>query len=154
RLVRHRPARENELILSRQIFPRYRFNKPKRLHPRSSTILVVPSSAWPLLTGASIAYGLTEGGVNASAIKLTPLGRKLVAPEEEGQDITARREAILRPRIIREFFERYRRAKFPSDLIAGNVLKTLGLPGDRIQSALEIIKANGRYAGIIRETPT
>lgn len=112
------------------------------------------SSGWPTLAGSSIAYGLTDGGVNANTIKLTPLGRKLVAPEQEGEDLTARREAIMKPRISKEFFERYRRAKFPNDAIAGNVLKTLGLPLDRVQSALEIVKANGRYAGIIRETPT
>ena len=29
------------------------------------------SSAWPLLIGAAIAYGLTDGGVNANQIKLT-----------------------------------------------------------------------------------
>ena len=52
------------------------------------------------------------------------LGKKLVAPEKEGEDLAARREAILRPRILREFFERYRRAKFPNDIIAANVLKT------------------------------
>jgi predicted nucleotide-binding protein len=34
------------------------------------------------------------------------------------------------------------------------VLKSLGIPPERVASALEIIKANGRYAGIIRETPT
>ncbi|MBI3356364.1 MAG: nucleotide-binding protein [Nitrospirae bacterium] len=112
------------------------------------------SSAWPALAGASIAYGLTEGGVNANTIKLTQLGRRLVAPEEEGEDLGARREAILKPRISKEFFERYRRAKLPNDMIAGNVLKSLSLPADRVQQALEIIKANGRYAGIIRETPT
>ena len=112
------------------------------------------SSAWPALAGSSIAYGLTDGGVNANTIKLTPLGRKLVAPEQEGDDITARREAILKPRILKEFFERYRRAKLPNDTIAGNVLRSMDLPSDRIQSALDIIKANGRYAGIIRETPT
>lgn len=112
------------------------------------------SSAWPALAGASIAYGLTEGGVNANTIKLTPLGRKLVAPEEEGDDLAARREAIVKPRISKEFFERYRRAKFPNDTIASNVLRTFGLPADRVQSALEILKENGRYAGIIRETPT
>ena len=112
------------------------------------------SSAWPALAGASVAYGLTKGGVNANVITLTPLGKKLVAPEEEGEDIAARREAILKPRILREFFERYRRAKFPSDTIAANVLKSLTLPTDRIKNALEIIKENGRYAGIIRETPT
>lgn len=112
------------------------------------------SSNWTALAGSSIAYGLTDGGVNAAEIKLTPLGRKLVAPEEEGDDLAARREAILKPRLQKEFFERYRRAKFPNDTLAGNVLKTLGLPPDRVQLALEILKANGRYAGIIRETPT
>lgn len=112
------------------------------------------SSAWAPLTGSAIAYGLTDGGINANTIKLTPLGRKLVAPEAEGDDLVARREAILKPRILKEFFERYRRAKFPSDTIAVNVLKSLGIPPERVQSALEVVKANGRYAGIIRETPT
>lgn len=112
------------------------------------------SSAWAPLTGSAIAYGLTDGGVNANTIKLTALGRRLVAPEAEGEDLAARREAILKPRILKEFFEKYRRAKFPNDTIAVNVLKALGLPPERVQSALEIVKANGRYAGIIRDTPT
>lgn len=112
------------------------------------------SSSWQTLTGASIAYGLTDGGVNASVIKLTSLGRRLVAPEEEGEDMVARREGVLKPRILREFFEKYRRAKFPNDTIAANVLKSLGLPADRTASAVEIIRANGSYAGIIRDTPT
>lgn len=112
------------------------------------------SSGWETLTGASIAYGLTEGGINANVIKLTSLGRRLVAPEAEGEDIVARREAILRPRILREFFEKYRRAKLPNDSIAANVLKALGLPAERTDNAIEVVKANGSYAGIIRETPT
>jgi predicted nucleotide-binding protein len=112
------------------------------------------SSAWQTLTGAAIAYGLTEGGVNANVIKLTSLGRRLVAPEAEGEDVAARREAILRPRILKEFFEHYRRAKLPNDVIAANVLKSMNLPADRVKSAIEIIKVNGRYAGIIRDTPT
>lgn len=112
------------------------------------------SSAWAPLAGSSVAYGLTDGGVNANLIKLTDLGRRLVAPEVEGEDLTARLEAILQPRILREFFERYRRAKFPNDTIATNVLKAFDIPADRVASALEIVKANGRYAGIIRETPT
>jgi hypothetical protein len=111
------------------------------------------SSTWPYLAGSSIAYGLTDGGVNANVVKLTPLGRKLVAPEKEGDDLAARREAIMKPRISKEFFERYRRAKFPNDLIGTNVLKSLGIPPGRVQSALDILKENGRYAGIIRETP-
>ena len=112
------------------------------------------SSAWPALTGAAIAYGLVDGGINAHTMKLTSLGKRLVAPEAEGEDLAARREAILRPKVLRDFFEKYRRAKFPNDVIAGNVLKSMSLPADRVESGLEIIKENGRYAGIIRETPT
>jgi hypothetical protein len=33
-------------------------------------------------------------------------------------------------------------------------LRSLGIPSDRVQSALEIVKTNGKYAGIIRDTPT
>lgn len=112
------------------------------------------SSGWQALTGAAIAYGLIDGGWNASTMKLTPLGRRLVAPEAEGEDLAARREAIMKPRLLNEFFEKYRRAKLPNDVIAGNVLKGMGLPPDRVSTALEIIKDNGRYAGVIRETPT
>lgn len=112
------------------------------------------SSVWQSLAGASIAYGLTDGGVNANVMKLTPLGKRLVAPEEEGEDVAARREAILKPRILREFFEKYRRAKLPNETIAVNVLRSLGLPQERARTAFEIIKANGTYAGIIREGPT
>lgn len=112
------------------------------------------SSQWRDMAGAAIAYGLTEGGPQAAVIKLLPLGRKLAAPEAEGEDVAARREAILKPRIALEFFEKYRRAKFPGDLIAFNVLRSLGIPLDRTDKALEILKANGRYAGIVRETPT
>ena len=60
----------------------------------------------------------------------------------------------MKPKLLRDFYEKYRRAKFPNDIIAGNVLKTMGLPADRTAAALEIIKENGRYAGIIRETVT
>jgi hypothetical protein len=100
------------------------------------------SSAWRDMAGSSIAYGLTEGGVNAGVIKLTALGRKLVAPEAESDDLAARREAITKPRIPKEFFERYRRAKFPNDTIAMNVLKSFGIPNERVKSAHFVRRTN------------
>lgn len=112
------------------------------------------SSTWRDLAGAAIAYGLVDGGPQAAVMKLLPIGKKLAAPEAEGEDVVARREAVVKPRIAAEFFERYRRAKFPGDVIGVNVLKSLGVPGDRAATALEILKTNGQYAGIIRDTPT
>src|SRR4051812_36658357 len=55
------------------------------------------------LAGAALAYGLTEGSYGADVIRLTELGRQAVAPTEEGADLEARRVAVLRPRVTREF---------------------------------------------------
>src|SRR5438132_4046972 len=54
------------------------------------------SGGFRTICGASIAYGLTEGGYNSDQIGLTPLGRRIVAPTKEGDDASARREALLR----------------------------------------------------------
>ena len=59
------------------------------------------SGTWRNLCGSSIAYGLTEGGYNAQEISLTELGKRIVAPEEEDDDVKARADAVQQPRIIR-----------------------------------------------------
>ena len=106
------------------------------------------------LCGASIAYGLTEGGYAANEILLTPLGRRIVAPTSEGDDLVARQEAVLKPRLMGEFFRRYDRAKFPKEQIAENVLVELGLPKVRSAALVSLLKANGTDVGFITETKT
>lgn len=112
------------------------------------------SGGWRNLCGSSIAYGLTEGGYNAAEITLTELGRRIVAPTEEGDDVAARAEAALRPRIAGEFFKRYDKAKFPKTEIGQNVLASMGLPKDRTVSAFSLLEENGKSVGIIQETKT
>lgn len=112
------------------------------------------SSGWRSLCGASIAYGLSDGGYAAPQISLTELGRRIVAPTEDGDELSAMSEALLKPRIQREFFKKYDRAKFPREDIAENVLVQLGLPKDRANAALIILKQNGKDSGVIRETKT
>lgn len=112
------------------------------------------SGGWRNLCGSSIAYGLTEGGYAAEEILLSALGRRVVAPEEDGDDAAALVEAILSPRIMSEFFQKYDKAKFPRDDIAKNVLVGMGLPKDRTEKAFEILRENGNFAGIIRDTKT
>lgn len=112
------------------------------------------SSTFHDLCGASIAYGLTEGGAEAHSISLTDLGRRIVAPTEEGDDQIARVEAVTRPRVLGEFFRHYNRAKFPSERIAPNVLVGMGVPRERASSVLDIVKRNGELAGIIHQTKT
>lgn len=112
------------------------------------------SGGWRNLCGASIAYGLTDGGYNANQITLTELGRRIVAPTKEGDDQIALREAALRPRIPREFFSQYDRAKFPRDDIAANILVEKGIPKDRASELVSLLKENGRIVGFINETKT
>jgi hypothetical protein len=113
------------------------------------------SSVWQSLTGAAIAYGLTVGGVNARQIALTELGQRATAPTEEGDDVKARAEAALKPRLCRLFFEKFNRRKLPPDHIALNLLReTFRVPTDRAGAVLEILKDNGTFVGFIRNTKT
>jgi hypothetical protein len=113
------------------------------------------SSAWRDITGAAVAYGLTKGAYNSDKIVLEPLGRRATAPTSEGDDVKARAEAALKPRVFAQFFEKYNRNKFPPDPIARNVLQQeYVVPPDRAADAMELLKDNGKFVGFIHETKT
>lgn len=113
------------------------------------------SSGWRELAAVSLGYGLTKGSWNAAKIELTDLGRRATAPTEEGGDLRARAEAALHPKVLASFFRKYNKAKFPPDHIAKNVLQQeFGVPDDRLDAALKVIKDNGQFVGFIRETKT
>jgi len=112
------------------------------------------SGGWRNLCGASIAYGLTEGGYAANEITLTALGRRVVGPTAEGDDFVARQEAVLKPKIMGDFFRRYDRAKLPKDNIAENVLVEMGLPKERAPALVNLLKQNGTEVGFITDTKT
>jgi predicted nucleotide-binding protein len=113
------------------------------------------TNIWRTLTGAAAAYGLTNGGYNANKISLQELGRRATAPTEEGDDIKAKAEAALKPKVFAEFFNKYQRAKFPLDTIAKNVIQQdFHVPSDRVGDVLETIKDNGTYVGFIHNTKT
>lgn len=131
------------------------FNGESAPHELANAMAISPtSSAWQSLTGAAVAYGLTDGAYNAAHIKLTALGWRVVAPESEDDDARAIREAALRPRILREFFLKYNRGKFPQEQIGMNVLVSMGAPKERAESVYEMTKANGLLAGVITNTKT
>lgn len=106
---------------------------------------------YKMLTGSSIAYGLTEGGAQATSIVLTPLGRRAVAPTEEGDDLVAMREAVLKPRVVREFLEKYNGSPLPSRVIAKNVLESMGVPGAATDKAFDMIMRNAEDLGLLAE---
>ena len=104
-----------------------------------------------MLTGAAIAYGLTSGGYNADNISITPLEMRIVRPTTEGDDTGAKREAFLKPRVIREFLHKYDRAPIPRDDIAQNVLMEIGVPTNRAEEVLRLIVEGARELGFLQQ---
>ncbi|WP_223967918.1 TIR domain-containing protein [Bradyrhizobium sp. RD5-C2] len=107
-----------------------------------------------MLANAAVAYGLVTAGWNSREISLAPLGKAVVSPLEDGAEIQARVEAVLRPRIFRDFYRKYDAAKFPKDDVAKNVLISLGLPKERSEAGLALLKENGHFSGLLRDIPT
>lgn len=108
------------------------------------------SSGWRILTGASVAYGLTVGGYNAKSISLTPLGEKCVAPMAEGEDVIALKSAVMKPSIFKEIYGQFNGHKLPKDDIAYNILMHKGLPKNKVEHVWSVLKDNARKAGILR----
>lgn len=103
------------------------------------------------ICGASIAFGLTTGGYNATEIALTPLAERICEPVEEGDDLIAQREAFLTPRIIREFLEKYDGKQLPRVDIANNVLKKMDVPAHRAEGVHDLILTGATELGLLRE---
>jgi predicted nucleotide-binding protein len=111
-------------------------------------------SQWRMLAGAALAYGLTSGSFSADSISLTPLGKKILSPLSETDEVEGLKESALKPRIVREFYNKYDKNKFPVDKIAINVICDLGISREKSEFYLEIIKKNGETAGFITQTRT
>jgi predicted nucleotide-binding protein len=123
--------------------------KPLRV---AQALEMTPTSGpFRMLCGASIAYGLTEGGYNADTISLTALARRIVAPTDEGDDAKAKRETTLKPRIIREFLTKYNNSKLPTEQMALNVLEEMGAPREKTKQTLTLIMEIAKDMGFLRD---
>lgn len=123
----------------------------KPLRVAQAMAMLPGSSHFRMLCGAAIAYGLTEGGYNSEQVALTTLGRRIVAPTKEGDDLAARREALLRPRIIRDFLTRYNGSRLPADQIARNMLEEMGVPSNKTVEVFALIVEGANELGFLRE---
>lgn len=103
-----------------------------------------------MITGAAIAYGLTEGGAQSEQIALTPLGLRIFKPKVEGDDLTAKREAFLKPRVIGQFLRQYDGGAVPKEDVAQNVLSgDMGVPEHRGEAVFNMIIEGARSLGLL-----
>jgi predicted nucleotide-binding protein len=117
--------------------------KALNMDPKGSQVRV--------LSGAAMAFGLIDGGAQASAISLTDLARRILRPKEENEDLAAKREAVLKPRVFGDFLRQYDGNAFPRQDIALNVIEEMGVPREKTEEVLERIDASARFVGFIEE---
>lgn len=139
------------LRVAKALFDNFGKTPASPLRVASAMDLSPTSSGFRMLTGASIAYGLTAGGYNAATIAIQPLASRILKPLNEGDDLNAKREAFLRPKLIKDFLERYDNSPFPKENIALNVLEDIGVPSDRCQKVHDIIVSGSKELGLLHE---
>lgn len=142
---------EDALRVAEAIFDQYGGKPTSPLHLAKALNLDPKGSQLKLLTGAAMAFGLIEGGAQASSISATDLARRVLRPKEENEDQTAKREAVLKPRIFGDFLRQYDGHPFPRQDIAVNVLEEMGVPRAKAPEVLERIDGSARSVGFIEE---
>jgi len=139
------------LRVATAIYDNYGKEPAKPLWVAQAMGMTPTSGPFRALTGAAVAYGLTDGASNATAISLTALARRILAPTQDGDDLIAKREATMKPKIISDFLTRYDNAPFPAENIAQNVLTEMGVPRDRAGNVLALIRECASDAGLLRD---
>ena len=142
---------EEGLRIPTAILDHYAGKPTSPLHVAKALNLDARGSQIRTLSGASIAFGLVEGGAQAATISITDLARRILRPKEENGDLLAKREAVLRPKIFGEFLRSYDSNPFPRRDIALNVLEEMGVPRDKTDEVLDRIEASARSVGFIEE---
>ena len=110
------------------------------------------SSGYTMRLNASSKYGLTQGGYNDPRISLTAQGQAIVAPNNVDERRRALVNAAMQPDVFGHFYRMLDGKRLQEDEYAENMLqRELGIDPELSGECLAIIKANGRYVGILKE---
>jgi predicted nucleotide-binding protein len=142
---------EQALRIAQALADNYASKPAKPLEVAAAMDMSPSSGPFRTLAGASIAYGLTEGGYNAVEISLTDLGRRITAPLVENDDLVAKREALLKPKVVGDFLKKYADSPLPPVNIAQNVLGSMGVPSDRSSDVFNLIVEGAQKLGLLQE---
>lgn len=144
-------ALEDAMRIPRAIADQYASRPTAPLDVASALQMHPNSGSFRMLCGAAAVYGLTEGGAWAPQISITSLGKRVLHPTIEGDDLAARREALLKPRILAQFLRNYAGAPFPREDIATNVLAEMGVPREKAKAVFELIASAAESVGLLRD---
>ena len=106
-----------------------------------------PSNRYPLWS--AVAYGIVLKG-EGNTYSLSETGRKILAPTYEGERDEGVKKALFTPSVLSRFYTDYNGSLLPTTDLMPNVLETrYGVLRSRTAEAIELLKANARYAGAL-----
>jgi predicted nucleotide-binding protein len=141
---------DEAVLVAKALLQEYGGHPATPLDVAAAMDLTPTSGKFRMLCGSSIAYGLTTGGYNAAQIAPTGLARQIIEPQEEGADLAGKREAVMKPRILREFLSKYSGSPLPREDIGLNVLKGLNVPVDRVQQVWDMVYRSADSVGFLQ----
>lgn len=141
---------DEALLVAKALLQQYGGHPSTPLDVAAAMDLTPSSGKFRMLCGASIAYGLTSGGYNAIQVSVTDLARQIIEPQEEDAALAGKREAIMKPRILREFLSKYSGSQLPREDIAMNVLKAMNVPADRTKQVWDMILKSAESVGFLQ----
>lgn len=139
------------LRIPQAIFENYGGDPSTPLEVAAAVGMTPQSGTFRNITGAAMAYGLTEGAANSKEIAATQLAERIFKPQIEGDDLIAKRSALLTPRVIREFLQKYDGNQLPVENIARNVLEKMGVPSSKTEDVYALILHESSALGLLRE---
>lgn len=142
---------EQALRVATAIVDNYASEPVTPLHLADALKMSPTSGPFRQLCGASIAYGLTKGGYNAKLIAITSLAKQIIKPREEGKDLAAKKQAVLKPTVMGAFLNKYAGHALPRVDIAKNVLEEMRVPCSKTDSVYHLILECAQAVGLIRD---
>jgi hypothetical protein len=142
---------EEALKIPQAIVDEYGGDPTRPLSVAKALDMAPTSPSFRMRCGAAMAYGVTEGGYNATQIVVLPLGKRIVSPTVEGDEILAKREAFLKPRVLGLFLTKYDGSRLPREDIAVNVLQEMGVAKDATKKTFTMIVDGAKSLGLLTQ---
>jgi hypothetical protein len=143
---------EQALRIPKAIADNYNLKATTPLKVAAAMKIGPATGPFKMITGAAVAYGLTIGAGQSAQIEIAPLGMRILRPKKEGDDLAAKREAFLKPRVIGQFLRQYDGGAVPRRDIATNVLSgDMGVPEARAGEILDMIMEGARSLALVQK---
>src|SRR5438552_16381047 len=143
---------EEALVVAQKITDEAAGKPFKRLLLADALGIKPASSNFAYLLSSSIRYQLTEGSEKASEITLTATGVNATQTVDAQRRLAALRAAAFSPEVFSKFYRNFVDHKIPtSEMLRKLLVSDYGVASDVVDECAQILLANGRFVGIIRD---